>query len=65
VAEETIVDVDASGYWLGKSVTRISEAGRFWEEEAESQDYLQRYPVGCLAPFPRSGVESAGSRTPA
>ena len=28
VAEETIRDVDASGHWLGKTVTKVSEAGR-------------------------------------
>jgi peptide-methionine (S)-S-oxide reductase len=32
VAEETIRDVDASGHWPGRVVTRVSEAGRFWEE---------------------------------
>jgi peptide-methionine (S)-S-oxide reductase len=65
MAEEAIRDVDASGYWLGKTVTRISEAGRFWEDPPEEQDFLQRYPVGCAAPFPPAGVESVGSRTPA
>lgn len=58
VAEETIPDVDAAGHWLGKAVTEISEAGRFWEAEAEDQDYFQRYPEGCT-PFPRPGVEAA------
>ena len=29
VAEETIRDVDASGHWLGKTVTKVSEAGVF------------------------------------
>ena len=50
VAEETIPDVDASGHWPGKIVTEISEAGRFWEAEAEDQDYFQRYPDGCAPP---------------
>jgi len=27
-------------------VTKISEAGPFWEAEAEDQDYLQHYPDG-------------------
>ena len=53
VAEETIRDVDASGHWPGKVVTRVSKAGRFWGEAPEQQDYLQRFPVGCPAPFPR------------
>lgn len=39
VAEEIIRDVDASG---GKVATRVSKAGRFWEEAPEQQDYLQR-----------------------
>ena len=49
VAEETIRDVDAAGHWPGKVVTRVSEAGRFWEDALEQQDYLQRLPVGCPA----------------
>jgi peptide-methionine (S)-S-oxide reductase len=53
VAEETIRDVDASGHWPGLVVTRVSKADRFWEEAPEQHDYLQRYPVGCPAPFPR------------
>jgi peptide-methionine (S)-S-oxide reductase len=59
VAEETIRDVDASGHWPGKTVTEISEAGRFWEAEAGNQDYFlryPRYPEGCKPPFPRHGV---------
>lgn len=55
VAEETIRDVDASGHWPGKVVTRVSKANRFWEEAPEEQDYLNRFPAGCLAPFPRQG----------
>jgi peptide-methionine (S)-S-oxide reductase len=59
LAEEMIRDVDASGHWPGKTVTKISEAGRFWESEAEHQDYLRRYPEGCKPPFPRHGAEAA------
>jgi peptide-methionine (S)-S-oxide reductase len=59
VAEQTISDVDASGHWPGKVVTKISDAGRFWEAEAEDQDYFQRYPDGCTPPFRRAGVEAA------
>jgi peptide-methionine (S)-S-oxide reductase len=59
VAEETVRDVDASGHWPGKVVTKISEASRFWEAEAEDQDYFQRYPDGCAPPFPRHGAEAA------
>lgn len=56
VAEETIADVDASGHWPGKVITKISEAGRFWEAEREDQGYFQRYPDGCEPPFPKRGV---------
>ena len=63
VAEETMRDVDASGHWPGKVVTEISEAGRFWEAEADDQDYFQRYPDGCAQPFPRHGVEASNRET--
>jgi peptide-methionine (S)-S-oxide reductase len=46
VAEDTIADADGSGLWPGKVVTKIRPAGRFWEAEADDQDYLQHYPVG-------------------
>jgi peptide-methionine (S)-S-oxide reductase len=59
VAEETIADVDASGYWLGRTVTRVSEAGRFLGDPTMHQDYFLRfpdYPKGSRSPFPRTGV---------
>ena len=59
VAEETVRDIDASGHWPGKVVTKISEAGHFWEAVAEDQDYFERHPYGCAPPFPRHGVEAA------
>jgi peptide-methionine (S)-S-oxide reductase len=59
VAEETIRDVDASGHWPGKVVTEISEAGPFWEAQAEDQDHFQRYPHDFAPPFPRQGPEAA------
>jgi peptide-methionine (S)-S-oxide reductase len=65
VAEETIHDVDSSGHWLGKTVTKVSEAGRFWEDPAGHQDYFlryPRYPEGSKPPFPRRGVGAATSR---
>jgi peptide-methionine (S)-S-oxide reductase len=36
----------ASGFWGAKVTTKISQAGPFWEAEAEDQDYFQRYPAG-------------------
>ena len=53
VAEETIVDVNASGRWPGKVVTDVSAAGPFWEAEPEHQDYLERYPNGYTCHFVR------------
>ena len=53
VAEGMIRDVDASGHWLGKTVTRISQEGVFWENGPEDQDYMQRYPNVFRLPFPR------------
>ena len=68
VAEETIRDVDASGHWLGKTVTKVSEAGRFWEDPAKDQDYFLHYPDypdGAKPPFPRSSVVAANRETAA
>jgi len=53
VAEETIRDVDASGVWPGPVVTEVSQAGPFWEAEADN-DYLQRYPVSTPGYFARA-----------
>ena len=64
VAEDTIPDLDAAGLWPGKVVTEISEAGPFWEAEAEDQDYLHRYPDGYTF-FPRPGLEAANRETAA
>jgi peptide-methionine (S)-S-oxide reductase len=53
VAEEMIRDVDASGHWPGKTVTKISPVGVFWEDGPEHQNYLQRFPNVFKPPFPR------------
>ena len=53
VAEAMIRDVDASGHWLGKTVTKISPEGVFWEDGPERQNYLQRYPNVFRPPFPQ------------
>jgi peptide-methionine (S)-S-oxide reductase len=65
VAEETIAAVDASGLLPGKVVTKLSEAGPFWETEAEDQDYLHRYPDVSSSPFARPGLEAAHRETKA
>jgi peptide-methionine (S)-S-oxide reductase len=46
VAEDTIAAADSSGIWHSKVVTKVSEAGPFWEAPAEDQNYLQHYPDG-------------------
>ncbi|MGY1426375.1 peptide-methionine (S)-S-oxide reductase MsrA [Lysobacter sp. A289] len=53
VAEDTIADVDASGLWPGKLVTKVEPVGDFWEAEPEHQDYLERYPEGYTCHFIR------------
>lgn len=53
VATEMIRDVDAAGHWPGKTVTRISPAGKFVEGGADDQNYLQRFPNVSKRPFPR------------
>ena len=53
VAQETMLDVDASGLWPGKAVTELEPAGDFWEAEEEHQDYLERIPNGYTCHFVR------------
>ena len=53
MAESTIDDVNASGLWPDKAVTKVTPASEFWEAEAEHQDYLQRIPHGYTCHFPR------------
>ncbi len=52
-AQETIIDVEASGLWPGKVVTELAPAGDFWVAEIEHQDYLERYPNGYNCHFVR------------
>ena len=53
VAKKTIQDVDRSKLWPGPVITKVSEAGDFWEAEVEHQDYLERIPNGYTCHFPR------------
>jgi peptide-methionine (S)-S-oxide reductase len=53
IAEDTLADVDASGWWPGKVVTEVVPAGDFWEAEPEHQDYLLRNPGGYTCHFVR------------
>jgi peptide-methionine (S)-S-oxide reductase len=67
-AKETIADVDASAHWPGRTVTEVREAGRFWEDPAEDQNYLlgfPDYPEGSKSPFPRTSAEMASGKTAA
>ena len=65
VAEEMIHDVDASGHWLGQTVTKISEATVFWAMGPEDQDYFLRFPHGCKPPFPQRHDRSENSSSSA
>lgn len=53
IAEETILDVQASGKWPGKVVTQVVPEGPFWEAEPEHQDYLERLPNGYTCHYIR------------
>ncbi len=55
LAAETIADVEASGLWPGKIVTKVEPTGEFWEAEPEHQDYLERRPNGYTCHYPRPG----------
>jgi len=50
-----IADVDASGLWPGRVVTKVTPVSEFWEAEPEHQHYLERYPTGYTCHFPRPG----------
>jgi len=53
IALQTIKDIDASGLWPGKVVTKVTQASNFWEAEPDHQDYLQRRPNGYTCHFAR------------
>jgi peptide-methionine (S)-S-oxide reductase len=63
-AVEMIRDVDASRHWPGRTVTRVSEAGVFWEMGPEDQDYFLRFPHGCKPPFPRQDERAQSQTSP-
>ena len=52
-AMRTIADVDASGIWPSKVVTKVTTAVTFWEAEDFHQDYLVKHPDGYTCHFPR------------
>jgi peptide-methionine (S)-S-oxide reductase len=53
IAQQTILDVEASGRWPGSVVTELAPMGDFWEAEPEHQDYLVHYPTGYNCHFER------------
>ena len=61
VAEDTIADVNASGLWPGKVVTKVEPVGDFWEAEPEHQDYLLRFPAGYTCHFSAAELEASSS----
>jgi peptide-methionine (S)-S-oxide reductase len=54
MAEKTIKDVDASGLWPAKVVTKITAATTFWPAHEAHQDYLEKHPNGYTCHFPRA-----------
>jgi peptide-methionine (S)-S-oxide reductase len=54
MAEKTIKDVDASGLWPNKVVTKVSAATTFWPAHEAHQDYLEKHPNGYTCHFPRA-----------
>lgn len=54
IAQKVIDDVNTSGLWPGRVVTKVTQASDFWTAEPEHQDYLERYPNGYTCHFPRS-----------
>lgn len=59
---KTIAEVEVSGLWPGPVVTEINPEERFWQAEAEHQDYLQRHPSGYSCHFIRPNWRLASSR---
>ena len=53
VALDTIADLNGSGLWPGKAVTKLEPVGDFWEAEPDHQDYLERFPNGYTCHYPR------------
>lgn len=52
-AEAFIKQVDQSGAWPGRVVTRLEPFKVFYEAEAEHQDYLQHFPAGYTCHYLR------------
>ena len=46
IAEDVIMQLDASGKWPGKIVTEVTPATEFYLAEEYHQDYLQKHPGG-------------------
>jgi peptide-methionine (S)-S-oxide reductase len=53
IADETIADLDAAGFWPGRIVTKVSQAGSFFLADADDQDYLENFPASSRFPKPK------------
>ena len=53
IAQELIKEIDKAKILPGKIVTKVTQAGAFWEAEEEHQDYLQHYPNGYTCHYIR------------
>ena len=54
VAEKVKAEVDASGKWPRKVVTKIAPAKTFYLAEEDHQDYLQKHPSGYTCHYIRN-----------
>ncbi len=61
IAIKIIENVDTSGLWPAKVVTKVTPASAFWEAEPEHQNYLERVPYGYTCHFPRADWVLPGS----
>jgi peptide-methionine (S)-S-oxide reductase len=53
IALKIIDEVNESGLWPARVVTKVTAASDFWKAEPEHQDYLERIPHGYTCHFPR------------
>jgi peptide-methionine (S)-S-oxide reductase len=52
-AVKLITELNAAGLFTGPIVTEITDAGAFYQAEADHQDYLENYPNGYTCHFVR------------
>lgn len=54
IAQNVIKQGNESGVFKKPIVTKVEKAGKFYEAEAEHQDYLEKYPNGYTCHFVRN-----------